>query len=262
MKNYAPFCFENQNGKISGIQPEIVQYIADKLNIKVKHELYPWGRSQIKVKHGHADAMLTTPTPERFEYAIFAKEETCPQIWNLFIRKNDIKMKKAIPSINSLKDLKQYNLIDFIGNGWTQTFMKKSDGFTNIHFVPDPASISLMLVKNRGDLVISSSTLINYHSKNQGIRDQLKEYQINWPWTRFHQVIQVSRKSPWAKTGIIKAIDEATRKMKEEGVYMEILKKYNSPVADGYSFKSQLDDSYIEKHGFYKDYENLPEYQY
>ena len=46
MENYAPFCFNGANGNVIGIQPEIVQYIADKLDIKVVHKLYPWERSQ------------------------------------------------------------------------------------------------------------------------------------------------------------------------------------------------------------------------
>ena len=261
MENYAPFTFKNEHGKVIGIQPEIVQYIADQLGITVIHELYPWARSQSMVELGDADAMLTTPTAARFKYAIFAKEETCPNIWNLFVRKGDIKIENRIPTLKNLEDLKQFELIDFIGNGWTKAFMKKTDGFTNIRYVPDPGKLSLMLANGRGDMIISSSTLMNYHAIQHGIEGRIAEYNINWPWTRFHQVIQISRKSPWAKNGVIKAIDEVTRKMKKDGVYMKILKKYKSKVAEGYKFESQLDDSYLTKHGFYDDYDAMPDYK-
>ncbi len=75
---------------------------------------------------------FTTPTSARFEYAVFAKEETCPNIWNLFIRKRDERMAKRIATLKSLEDLKACALTDFIGNGWTKAFMKESDGFANI----------------------------------------------------------------------------------------------------------------------------------
>ncbi|MCP4117643.1 MAG: amino acid ABC transporter substrate-binding protein [Desulfobacteraceae bacterium] len=260
MVNYAPFSFYDENGEVIGMQPEIVQSIADRLGIEVVHELYPWERSQQMVKAGKADAMLTTPTVKRFEYAVFAKEETCPHIWNLFIRKGDERMAKLIPTFKGIEDLKKIKLIDFIGNGWTKVFMKKSDGFTNIHSVADPGVISLMLAKGRGDLVISSSSLMNYHAARHGIREQLAEYDIDWPWTRFHLVIQISRKSPWSQTGVIKAMDEVTRKIKEEGVYLQILKKYKSKIAEGYIFKSQLNDNYLTKHGFYADYDKMPKF--
>jgi polar amino acid transport system substrate-binding protein len=260
MENYAPFSFRDENGEIIGIQPEIVQKIVDQLGIKVVHGLYPWERSQEMVKAGKADAMLTTPTATRFKYAMFAKEETCPHIWNLFIRKGNKRMANLIPTFKGIEDLKNIKMIDFIGNGWTKVFMKKSDGFTNLHFVADPGVISLMLVKGRGDLVISSSSLMNYHAERHGIREKLVEYDIDWPWTRFHEVIQISRKSPWAQTGVIKAMDKVAIKIKKEGVYMEILKKYHSKIAKGYIFKSQLDDNYLTKHGFYTEYDNMPSY--
>jgi len=261
MENYASFCFRNEQGDVIGIQPEIVQYIADQLDITVVHELYPWGRSQLMVENGEADAMLTTPTPARFKYAIFAKEETCPNIWNLFVRKGNLRIENRISTLNNLEDLKNFELIDFIGNGWTKAFMKKADGFTNINYVRDPGKLSLMLANGRGDMVISSSSLMNYHAAQQGIEEQISEYDINWPWTRFHQVIQISRKSQWAKTGVIKAIDKITRKMKKDGVYMKILKKYKSKVAMGYKFETQLNDSYLTQHKFYDDYDAMQDYK-
>lgn len=261
MEDYAPFCFRDVNGKVIGIQPEIVDDLARRLGIRVEHSLYPWKRSQALVQQGLADAMLTTPTASRFQYAVFTREETTPNLWNLFIRKGDTRMEKAVEGFRQLEDVKPYRLLDFLGNGWTQAFMKPEQGYTNIDFIPNPASLSVMLANGRGDLVLTSSTVMNYHARNQGVADQIKEIDINWHWTRFHQVIQISRASPWAKTGIIKGLDNAARAMKEDGTYRRILKKYGSRVADGYPFVSQLDEAYLEKNGFYADYDTLPEWQ-
>ena len=258
MEDYAPYCFRSEDGKVIGIQPEIVDDLARRLGIRVEHQLYPWKRSQSLVQQGLADAMLTTPTASRFEYAIFAREETTPNIWNLFIRKGDSRMARAVTALQGLDDLKQYRLLDFLGNGWTETFMKPEDGFTNIEFMNNPAALSLMLANGRGDVVLTSSTVMNYHARQQGVLDKLQEVDIDWHWTRFHQVIQISRASPWAQTGIIKGLDQATRDMKADGTYLRILRKYGSRVADGYPFVSQLDESYLARHGFYAYYDKLP----
>lgn len=258
MENYAPFCFR-ENGKIVGIQPEIVDYLASQLNLRVEHALHPWNRSQAMVQWGEADAMLTTPTAERFAYALFAREETTPNFWHLFYRKNDARMASLVGSFRGLEDLKPYRLIDFLGNGWTARFMSEAQGFTNITFIDDPSRLPLLLVRGRGDLVLSSSALMNYHAKKAGLRDQLRERDLDWPFTRFHQVIQVSRKSPWAKTGLIKALDQATRQMKKDGVYQRILLKYQSPAGSGAPFESDLDAAWLAAQGFYAHYDDLPE---
>lgn len=260
MENYAPFCFRDENGRVAGIQPEIVQALANRLGMRVVHQLFPWKRAQRMVELGQADAMLTTPTAERFRYAVFAREETTPNLWNIFVRAEDERMNGLVPGFRSLEDLKPYRLLDFQGNGWTHAFMKPEDGFTNIEFVASPALLPRMLVSGRGDLVLMSSAVMNYHARKQGLSDKIREYDIDWTWTRFHQVIQVSRKSPWANTALIKALDQATREIKAEGIYQEILRKYGSRVGEGYPFRSQLDDAYLKSLGFYEDYETLPEY--
>lgn len=261
MTNYAPFSFENEQGEVTGIQPEVVENLAKRLGIKVRHELHPWNRSQQLVRQGKVDAMLTTPTAARHEYAVFAREETTPNLWNLFVRKGNTAIIEQLPGLNGLDDLKRFRLLDFLGNGWTKLFMKPSDGFNQIHFLPDPSRLPLMLARGRGDLVITSSEVMNYHANEQGVIDKIEEFDIDWQFTRFHQVIQVSRQSPWLDQGIIKGLDRATREMKVDGDYMAILNKYHSRVGRGYPFKSQLDEAYVQDNGFYENYDTYPEFR-
>lgn len=248
-----------ENGVAKGMEVEIVEHVLGKLGIKVKHKFYPWSRAQIMVEKGKADAMMTTPTAKRFQYAVFGKENVLPNYWNLFIQKGNVKMEAAIANMTQLEDLKPYKLVDFIGNGWTAAFMKGPGGYT-INEVPKLEQIPRILAQGRHDLAINSSTWINWWASKTGVQEKIQEFEIDWPWTRFHFVFMVSRKSPWVEKGLIRALDEEAKKMKESGVWHEILKKYKNPHGSGTPFVSFLDKAYEEKQGFYKTYEQYPIY--
>ncbi len=197
MANAEPESYE-EDGIPKGVQPEIVNYLCGKLGIKVIHKFYPWARAQGIVKKGEADCMMTTPTGSRFKYAVFGKENVKPAFWNIFYNKNRADMAMKMKTLSKLDDLKQFKLLDFIGNGWTNAFMKKENGF-NIHFVPRLGQIPTMLSKGRADLTINSTTMINWWAKKNNVIDKIEMYSIEWPWTRFHYVAMVSRKSPLGK---------------------------------------------------------------
>lgn len=246
-----------ENGVAKGLEVDIVEHIFNKLGIQVLHQFYPWARAQLMIKQGLADGMMTTPTPQRFEYAIFGKENVLPNYWNIFIKKGNERIAEKIPALTKLEDLRQFDLLDFIGNGWTDTFM--NEGYS-ISRVAKVEQIPFMLANGRHDLAINSSTWINWWAEKQEIKDKLQEFEINWLWTRFHFVFMVSRKSVWSEKGLIRALDEEMKKMKETGIWTELLKKYKNPHGYGKPFLSHLDQVYEKKHGFYREYEKYPVY--
>ncbi len=103
-----------ENGIAKGVEVEIVSHVLGNLGINVIHKFYPWKRAQVNVEYGKVDAMMTTPTAARFKYAIFGKENVLPNYWNLFIKKGNIRMAKAVRSMTKLDDLKPFRLVDFI----------------------------------------------------------------------------------------------------------------------------------------------------
>lgn len=133
------------------------------------------------------------------------------------------------------------------------------EGYT-IHNVARVEQVPLLLANGRHDLAINSSSWLNWWAEKQGIEDQLQEIEVGWPWTRFHFVFMVSRKSPWAKKGLIRALDTEIAKMKKTGKWMELLKKYKNPHGYGKAFQSHLDQAYENRHGFYEEYDNYPVY--
>ena len=259
MTDAAP-CNWVEDGVVKGIEPEIVQYVCDRLGIKVVHEFSPWLRAKERVRSGQAEAMPTTPTVERFKYAGFGKENLLPNYWNLFIRKGDTAMAAKVKTFTRLEDLKPYRLVDFAGNGWSAAFMKKENGY-NIRYVTRIEQLPVMLALGRTDILINSSSWINWWAEKKGVADRIAEYDVDWPWTRFHFVFMVSRRSPWVKKGLVRAFDREIRKMKEEGVWQAILRKYKNPHGLGKPFTSTLDAEYEQQGGFYTDYDKYPVYR-
>lgn len=246
-----PLCWQ-ESGKPMGEQPEIAQHVISKLGIKAEYIFLPWPRAQKMVEEGQADLMMTTPTKARFEFAVFGKEMTTPNYWNVFVAKNKQDMVKKAKNFKTLADLKSYSILDFNGNGWTGAYLKTSDGYT-IDTAPKMEQVMMKLTEGRGDFTINSSTSVNWFLHKMNLADKVEEVDIVAPGTRFHMTFQVSRKSPWMQKGLVRALDEELKKMKSSGEWLAILKKYKDPYASGRPFNSLL---VVED--FYKDYDKYP----
>lgn len=254
MQGAEPMNWE-ENGVAKGIEVEVVQYIMDQLGIEVEHKFYPWSRVQQYVKQGKIDGMMTTPNGGRFQYSVFGKEVAMPNYWTVFVKKDNYQMIEKIKEFDSLEDMKPYDLVDFIGNGWSAAFMPKEKGY-NITHVGSLSQLPRLVAGGRCDFLINSSNWIWWWAKKNNVADQLKEIEVDLPMTEFHFTMMISRKSPWLDEGIIKAMDEELRKMKANGVWKEILRKYEDPHGHGRAFNTQL---VTDK--FYTDYDNYPEWK-
>lgn len=254
MEGLEPLCWE-ENGKPMGEQPEIAQYVLSKLNIKAKFLFLPWARAQKMVESGEADLMMTTPSKARFEFAVFGKEMTTPNYWNIFVKKSNSAVIEKARKFEKLEDLKPYSILDFIGNGWTGAYLKAADGY-KIDLAPKMTQLVQKLAAGRGDLTINSSTSINWFLHKHNLIDQVEEIDLAIPGTRFHMTFQVSRKSPWVEKGLVRALDIELKKMKDSGEWLKILQKYKDPYASGRPFKSLLVTD-----EFYKDYASYPVYK-
>lgn len=129
------------------------------------------------------------------------------------------------------------------------------------HFVPRLEQIPEMLARGRGDIAIQSTSMMNWWTEKKGLSDQIEMHSVDWRFTRFHYVPMVSRKSPWIEKGLVRAMDRVIRKMKDEGIWQQMLKQFKSPRDLGRPFKTHLDAVFAQKYGFYTNYDNYPIYQ-
>lgn len=250
-----PICWE-ENGVPKGLEVEIAEQVLKRLGIKVIHKFYPWARAQKMVETGEADMMTTTPNDARFKYAIFGKEMTLANFWTIYIKKGNVELKKKAESFTKLEDLKPYKLADFAGNGWQSAYMKAEDGYNIAVQVPSMKLVPQALVNDRVDMIINSENWVDWWADKLKITNQLEKINVELPNTRYHFVAMVSRKSPWASKGIIRAFDEELKNLKQSGEYTKILKKYRDPYGFGKAFKTQIDDSkYLTNYNSYPIYQ-------
>jgi polar amino acid transport system substrate-binding protein len=249
-----PLCWE-ENGKPMGEQPEIAEYVLSRLGIKARYLFLPWPRAQKLIERGDADLMMTTPSKARFELAAFGKEMTTPNYWNIFVRKGDTATIEKARAFKNLDDLKGFTILDFSGNGWTEAYMKRSEGF-RIDTSAKMEQLVQILVRGRGDLTINSATAVNWFLQKLNLADQVEEIDLAIPATRFQMTFQVSRKSPWFEKGLVRALDIELKKMKDSGEWLKVLQKYRDPYASGRPFESRpvSDD-------FYRDYDRYTVYK-
>ena len=132
--------------------------------------------------------------------------------------------------------------------------MKAADGY-KIDTAPKMEQVVLKLTEGRGDLTINSSTSVNWFLHKLNLTDKVQEVGFEAPATRFHMTFQLSRKSPWVQKGLIRALDNELKKMKETGEWANILKKYKDPYGSGRPFKSLIDTD-----EYYKEYDSYPVY--
>jgi hypothetical protein len=137
------------------------------------------------VEIGEADLMMTTPTKARFEFAVFGKEMTTPNYWNIFVLKSKTETIEKARRFEVLDDLKGFSILDFAGNGWTQRYMNVADGFL-IDKAPKMSNLVQKLVLGRGDFTVNSSTSVNWFLNKIGATHKVQEIDLALPSTRFH----------------------------------------------------------------------------
>ncbi len=245
-----------ENGVPKGSEVEIVEKVFSRLGIKVNHKGYPWLRAMKMVELGEADMMMTTPNDGRFSYAIFGKEWTEVNFWTIYVKKGNAELKKKVEGFTRLDDLKQYRLADFAGNGWQTSYMKQEDGYNIAVQTATIQQLPQVLASGRVDMIINSEKSMDWNIEKLGLAGQIEKVNAELPGTRFHFVAMVSRKSPWAQKGIIRAFDEELKKVKQSGEWIQILKKYKDPHGLGKPFKTQINDS-----KYLADYNNYPVYK-
>jgi len=126
-KNWQPFTFVNDQGKIDGISSNYWQYLVKRIGLKVKYKYYDQFANQLNdIKNKKADIIYSTgATKDRKQYAVFTKNYISFPISIAINSKNIIKY----GSFNDIKDKKIA-----VGKNFTAHKLLK-ERYPDIHFV-------------------------------------------------------------------------------------------------------------------------------
>ena len=132
-ENFAPYSFK-ENNITKGIFIDISNLVLGKMmGYEVIQESFPWERAQDLVKKGIFDSHHTTRTKERDVFLDFQTEATIYSKVALVYSKNNPK-KKEIDKINSKEKLKNYDLLGYLGDGWSKEQFK-NDNYLNFRII-------------------------------------------------------------------------------------------------------------------------------
>lgn len=222
--DYKPFHWYSKEEKKSvGIFIDICEEILGKgLGYKMIYIEYPWKRAQMMVNEGKDDAYISTPTRERLTYIVVGTEPF------IIMRKvpftqPDNPMLTKMHTIKSLEALKDYKVLDYLGNGWGEKWLVEKTGLT-----PDYGkTIDIVLKKlanKRGDIFIEDPQIVHYNLAILGLTDKVVEIPVVLEETEFK--LCVSKKSPVRHQ--LKKIDQLIKEMKEKSSLERILDSWKS----------------------------------
>ncbi|WDP90861.1 MAG: transporter substrate-binding domain-containing protein [Desulfobacter sp.] len=214
--NYPPRSYRTE-GKMTGIIIDIIDIVVkDRMGIDVIHEGFPWARAQVMVKNGEFDAFVTVPTPERRTYTFISREPLFK--FETFIAApadhNKLYELKQVTSVDGLKDFK---LVDYLGNGWAKKALKE----LNVYWLPNYEAIFTFLLQGKADAVIVSEVGINT-IKNCGYQDSVVV--LPHPISSIGFYLCVGKRSAYKE--ILKDFDSEIKKAKDEGIIKKIIDSY------------------------------------
>lgn len=223
-ENYEPYIYAADNQQVKGLYQDIMVEVFKRMGIPLNSAVYPWKRTQSLVETGKADAMISIATPKRLAFL----SPTDPVIhlnFHVFARSDHPKIKQ-IMAIDSIQDLKGFDIIDYLGNGWADKNFKD----LTVDKAPNFTSALLMLANNRADVFVDGSIVVKYSIKQllkdpvnpvQGLKSVV-ENQHTLEAIPYSLLIRKDSKYH----SIIPEFNKTLKEIRRDGTYDEIVNRY------------------------------------
>ena len=215
------FRYRDDNGKITGIDIEIIDLVMKEL--KLPYEFYlikSTARGVAEAKRGSVDMLMSKIMKEdRKSYLIYPQETYRNIAWNFFIRKED-EGKIKYDSFDDLKGLKV---------GATKSFAY-SDAFwaadLDLDIMPNNHKQLDKLIYKRFDIVPMTTLSTLYMARMNGQSDKITYLPKVLAYTKLYNVFTKASRYP-NKEKLIKEYDRAIIKLTKNGQLQAIFDKYN-----------------------------------
>lgn len=163
---YPPYYYE-QDGKLTGICIELVNRIAEDLNLEVKYRTFPWKRLLSSAQKGEVDAIMPLfRTSEREKYLYFEGLELVLETNLFFTRKEN-----AISYNGIFEEISPYRL----GVIAEYSYGKAFDNYQHFRKVEtkDEEHLLNMFKHRRFDIGVGSKYVIQFYASKAGVGDSI-----------------------------------------------------------------------------------------
>lgn len=213
-----PLSFAGDDGKAHGILVDVARTVfADRLGMPVDVALYPWERAQHMVQEGAADGFITIATKARAVYANCGRIPVLRAPLHPLVR-IDHPRHKEMAAARNLAELKPFNIVSYMGNGWAK---QNLDGF-DVYYASDFQASLRGLALGRGDLALVTTTSGAFYLREFKLQKQLEMLPLTVDM--FNYVLCLGKKSPHA--ALLPEFDRVLEVMRADGGYLPILEKY------------------------------------
>ena len=138
----------------------------------------------------------------------------------------DHPQKKKIYQVSTIDQLKDFILIDYIGNGWSESFLKGH----RVLWAPSYSSALLMLAHKRGDILIGSPYVVNFHiddlkkkyPNKVPMLDKIENGKLSINDNKYHLLIRKSSRN----VTLMARFNETLKEIKQDGTFARILNNY------------------------------------
>ncbi|WP_417455401.1 substrate-binding periplasmic protein [Kiloniella sp.] len=214
---YAPLVW-TENGQMKGAAIDVLDIIfKQKLNLETQYNGYPWSRAQINVQKGISDAFITIPTPERLEYTTCSNEPVFSTDIVVYTYINHPR-RDEILAINSARDLLNFTVVDYRGNGWLKN--KLPNG--KIIWTDTLEQTYKLLANKRADIIVRGTVNFDYFSRDNQYTDRIEKTSVIIDTINLY--LCINKNSEY--TSILPDFDKAISDLRNEGVIKTILNSY------------------------------------
>ncbi len=217
-ESWKPFNWK-ENGGCKGILVDIAdEAIRKRMGIPIQCLIYPWERVQHLVRGNALDALISNG-PLRKEWSEHSNEILLHLKWAIYVKTGNPRLER-IKKAQSLEELRPFEFIDYIGNGWARANLV--DGHFDVYLVASPSKVFELAAQGRGDVAIIPAMIGEYYIKKLGLQGSLVELPPVNPPIPFHLVI--GKRSHFTK--ILPQFDHVIKEMKEDGSLQAIIDRY------------------------------------
>jgi polar amino acid transport system substrate-binding protein len=223
-EDYEPYIYATKDREIKGLYRDLMVEVFDRMGIPLEYDVFPWKRTQLLIENGKADAMISIATPKR-QVFLSATDPVIHLNFHIFARSDNPRIKQ-IMAIESISDLKGFDIIDYLGTGWSEKNLKG----LSVEKAPSFTSAILMLAKGRADVFVDGSIVVKYTIKEliknpanpiMGLKSVVENPHSleTIPYS-----LLIRRDSKYHS--IIPRFNETLRKVRLDGTYDKILNRY------------------------------------